>query len=132
MATWVNLMDIVYPIGAFYISNTSTSPSSTIGGIWSQITNAAIRGATSTGYTGNDSCTLTVNQIPSHKHSAANCFYRTPGSPDMSQYVFADKANLDSDTKPGTGKFQTTATGGGQSHSIVQRSYNCYVWYRTA
>lgn len=72
MASWVNIMDIIYPVGTFYISNKNTSPSSTIGGTWSQVTNAAIRGvATSTGagYTGSDSTTLTTSQIPSHAHN---------------------------------------------------------------
>lgn len=72
MATWVNLMDIVYPIGAFYISNKNTSPSSLIGGTWAQVTNAAIRGvasSTSAGYYGNDSTTLTVDHLPKHTHN---------------------------------------------------------------
>ena len=72
MATWVNLMDIVYPIGAFYISHVNTSPSSLIGGTWAQVTNAVIRGvssSTKSDYTGSDSTTLTTSQIPSHSHN---------------------------------------------------------------
>lgn len=37
MATWVNLMDVVYPVGSIYLSVSSTSPSSTIGGTWTRI-----------------------------------------------------------------------------------------------
>lgn len=37
MATWVNLMDIVYPVGSMYFSATSTSPASTVGGTWTRI-----------------------------------------------------------------------------------------------
>lgn len=37
MATWVNLMDIVYPVGSVYISYTSTSPATRFGGTWTRI-----------------------------------------------------------------------------------------------
>lgn len=68
MATWVNLMDILYPVGSMYFSTSSTSPSSLIGGSWVQITDAAIRGAVSTGYTGADTHKLTTDEMPSHSH----------------------------------------------------------------
>ena len=31
---WVNLLDIIYPIGSVYFSANSTSPSTLIGGSW--------------------------------------------------------------------------------------------------
>lgn len=49
MASWINLLDIIYPIGSVYISNSSTSPSSTIGGSWTQVTGKFIRGNNSNG-----------------------------------------------------------------------------------
>lgn len=64
--------DILHPVGSFYISNTSTSPASLFGGSWTQITNAALRGATGTGYTGSDITTLSLSQIPSHLRKVAN------------------------------------------------------------
>jgi hypothetical protein len=39
MATWVNLLDVIYPIGSVYITSTTTSPASLVGGTWTQITN---------------------------------------------------------------------------------------------
>ena len=69
-SSWINALNIFYPVGAFYISNVSTSPAILLGGTWAQVTNAAIRGATSTGYTGSDTHTLTVNEMPSHQHNA--------------------------------------------------------------
>lgn len=39
MANWVNLLDIIYPIGSVYITSTTTSPASLVGGTWTQITN---------------------------------------------------------------------------------------------
>lgn len=62
---WV---DILHPIGSFYISSSKTSPSSLFGGTWSQVTNAAIRGASDFGYTGSDTHTLTESEMPNHTH----------------------------------------------------------------
>lgn len=39
MATWVNLLDVIYPVGSVYITSTTTSPASLVGGTWTQITN---------------------------------------------------------------------------------------------
>lgn len=37
MSSFVNLLDVVYPIGSIYISMNSESPASTVGGTWTQI-----------------------------------------------------------------------------------------------
>lgn len=37
MANWVNLLDIVYPVGSLYMSMNATSPATLIGGNWEQI-----------------------------------------------------------------------------------------------
>lgn len=39
MSNFVNLLDIIYPIGSVYITFSSVSPATSIGGTWSQITN---------------------------------------------------------------------------------------------
>ena len=36
MANWVNLMDVVYPIGSYYLSYDKTSPAQIFGGSWFQ------------------------------------------------------------------------------------------------
>lgn len=67
--SWVNYNLLnAYPVGAIYVSGSSTSPASLFGGSWTQITNAALRGATSVGYTGSDSHTLSANEMPKHRH----------------------------------------------------------------
>ena len=65
-SSWV---DILHPINSFFFSYDSTSPSELFGGTWTQVTNAAIRGATSVGYTGSDTHILTLNEMPSHTHN---------------------------------------------------------------
>ena len=72
------IRDFVYPVGSVYISFESTSPETRFGGSWTQITNRFLYCTNSSGAkagsdththtTGN--CTLNVNQIPSHTHTA--------------------------------------------------------------
>lgn len=144
MATWVNLMDIVYPIGAFYISHVNTSPSSLIGGTWAQVTNAVIRGvssSTKSDYTGSDTTTLTISQIPSHDH-VMNVNYAFAGWEGTSPgaYMTIDAKDIFPGWSGDWKAAKTTHdgldlimnTGDGKSHTNIQRSYNCYVWYRTA
>ena len=49
---WKNLLEFVYPVGSVYFSTINTSPASTIGGTWTQITNCFIRTGTSPTTTG--------------------------------------------------------------------------------
>lgn len=65
-SSWV---DILHPINSFFFSYDSTSPSELFGGTWTQVTDAAIRGATGVGYIGSDTHILTSNEMPSHRHN---------------------------------------------------------------
>ena len=85
------LLELVYPVGSFYVSSKNVSPQTFLGGTWAARSGYMLRAATSsvtfntnnkTG--GNDSVsytpagtnsggavashTLTINQIPSHQH----------------------------------------------------------------
>lgn len=121
---FVNLLEVVYPVGAFYFSNLATSPSSIIGGTWTQITDATIRGANgATGYTGSDSHTITTDEMPSHIHGVKG--YGTAlGSGNTGWRVGGGGKEVANNI--------IVPAGGGQPMSVAQRSYNCYVWYRTA
>lgn len=37
MSNWINLLEVVYPIGSIYQSTKTTSSSQSIGGAWKQI-----------------------------------------------------------------------------------------------
>lgn len=73
MPNFVNLLDIIYPVGSIYFSTSGTSPASSIGGTWTQIKDAVIAASGSTyssaaaSYGG--SKTIATNQMPEHKHS---------------------------------------------------------------
>ena len=36
--SWVNLVDLVYPIGSYFISNEETNPAEMFGGEWTEVT----------------------------------------------------------------------------------------------
>ena len=42
MANFVNLMDVIYPVGSIYLSTAATSPAASIGGTWTKIENCTL------------------------------------------------------------------------------------------
>ena len=64
----------LYPVGAIYLSTTDTSPASLLGGTWERLKDRFLLAAGDSyaaGSTGGEaSHTLTVNEMPSHSHSA--------------------------------------------------------------
>lgn len=128
MATWVNLMDIVYPVGSVYLSISSTSPSSTIGGTWTQIKGAVLAayGANSFASSGNygGSLKISVSQMPSHNH-----LYVENGSFTVQTGNAA--------TAPQWGNWNNLTTGvvtgkAGGGANFLPYHYSMYVWRRTA
>ena len=113
MATWVNLMDVVYPVGSVYLSISSTSPSSTIGGTWTQIKGAVLAayGANSFASSGSygGSLKISVSQMPEHSHN-----YIDGGAFCWSSLSAAATA-VAWGNKESTTNVQTGLTGGGQT-----------------
>lgn len=128
---FVNLLEVFYPVGSIYISTVSTSPSSIIGGTWAPITDAVLRGTSSSiGYVGSDSHTQTIDEMPAHTHSI---YFKRRNLTSESGYAYTMQTST---TEPDDSSTYfmpfDEATGGGQPMSLVQHSYNCYIWYRTA
>lgn len=69
MASYISLLDLTYPVGAYYLSNSSTSPASFFGGAWSALTNRFLYCNSGTYTGGSNTHTLTSNEIPSHSHA---------------------------------------------------------------
>nr|DAH23576.1 MAG TPA: baseplate protein [Caudoviricetes sp.] len=72
MNSFVNLLEIIYPIGSCYFSTNSTSPSELIGGTWEQMTGGVLglvgsTGVASAGENGG-STKISIDQLPSHDH----------------------------------------------------------------
>lgn len=73
MASWINLLDCIYPVGSIYCSISSTSPASIIGGTWSAIAGGACLGAADGTFTANNyggSQYIAKSSLPKHTHEA--------------------------------------------------------------
>ena len=69
--SWINLLDIIYPVGSIYCSTLTTSPAELLGGSWTKIEEAVLRSSDDAfGYTGADSHAMTVEEMPNHTHGA--------------------------------------------------------------
>ena len=67
------LVDLIYPVGAIYMSMNSTEPSTLFGGTWEQIEGKFLLGCDSTytaGSTGGEAThTLVQSEMPAHTHT---------------------------------------------------------------
>lgn len=66
---YVNLLQVVYPVGSLYLSSSATSPASIIGGTWSAITGRVLRANNTFGTGGVDSQSIDFDH--SHLQSLA-------------------------------------------------------------
>ena len=121
---WVNLLDIVYPVGSLYFTNNATSPAAIVGGSWTKIEEAAIRSGDTIGYIGEDEHAITVDEMPSHRHGIHGGW----GAGKLGSSWW----RTDSNNPKNIWEEVESTGGGGQAMSLVQRSYNCFIYYRTA
>ena len=158
-SSWVDIRNIVYPVGAIYMSTSNTSPSSLFGGTWSQISGSLIGAAGSGKGAGGDndaSMTITNNaynghwniystQIPNHLHNGI----------DGASYTMiklksgvSGKFTSSSGGASGTNSQYVYATRSGDYDDLVDSSmtggyfgggtgympacFGCYMWRRTA
>lgn len=130
---WEKTWKKIYPVGALYISYTSTSPASLFGGSWTQITGRFLRAANDANTGGADTVTLTTAQMPSHTH--------TVGIKKSSQELatvglvstnpsFAGRVLIEG--SPSGVTYTSSSTGSGNSHSNTPAYQDVYVWRRTA
>lgn len=119
------LLDNVFKVGYVWVSYTSTSPASIIGGSWTAITGRFpyFNAGTSTG--GSNTHTLTVDQIPSHNHAIRLDWFNYAGNGISGSYSTNTNAQIDAG---GT----TRNTGGGGSHNNMPAYQTLYAWRRTA
>lgn len=140
--SWVNLLDIVYPIGAVYFSRDLTSPASIIGGSWTKVEGAllgAVGGSVLLGYGGDT--TISIDQMPKHKHSVK--WSNDPNDEEEvgfnsqdypSRHFHAGQVTRFTSTvefeKISSEGLVVLPTGGGQEYFPYY--FGVYIWYRTA
>ena len=100
MANWVNLLDIIYPIGSVYITSTTTSPASLVGGTWTQITNKYLYCSTTPKQNGGSA---------SHSHSLSGnggaCLDLGPGANDRQYLIINRRLNTSLKFTPSIGQY---------------------------
>lgn len=128
-----------YPVGSIYMSYSSTSPASLFGGSWSQISGRFLYCTTSTGTGGNNSHTLTIDQIPRHSHYADDTYSGISFLKHISSAAASDGAKGNQYLANGTSvnswnqwSRSTGTTGSGKSHNNMPAYQGVYCWRRTA
>ena len=127
------LFDTVYPVGAIYMSASSTSPASLFGGTWEQIQDKFLLAAGSSyaaGNTGGEAThTLTKNEMPTHSHEIYSG-YGDVVSNVSDAYRYQTWGSSDRGWK--TGNLGTSNIGGGKAHNNMPPYLVVYMWKRTA
>lgn len=117
---YVNVLDIIYPIGYVYTSMKENSPAELFGGVWEQIVDVFLRAGNDTEIGGEDEHTLTTAEMPSHSHSLKLTFYNA-GASGGRKYA--------SDALGGD-YWCMSNSGGNQPHNNMPTYQNMYVWKR--
>ena len=124
-----SLLDLIYPVGAIYMSVKNTNPGTLFGGTWTawgsgrvpvgvNTSDSNFNSAEKTG--GASTVTLTTKQIPSHTHhiggEAIN--YNGKYAAEGSSFYTAQLTGSVS---------RTDATGEGQDHNNLQPYITCFI-----
>lgn len=123
------LINIIYPLGSIYISVNSTNPQNLFGGKWEQLKDRFLLGAGNTytnGSTGGSAThTLTVDQMPSHRHSIHGRIDRYQGSGTIFRepYGYSESGGIENN-------IETFATGGGKAHNNMPPYLTVNIWKR--
>ena len=115
------LLELVFPIGSTYVTQTNTNPSTILGfGTWERVKGKVLVGLdeddtdfNEIGKTGGEKAhTLTVDEMPAHNHSARFC-------EGIGPYATFPKGN-GSNQEWGGSTNTIASTGKGQAHNILQ------------
>lgn len=125
-----SLFNYFYPVGSYYeTSDASFDPNSAWGGTWVLETEGQVHIGAGSNYTigdtgGEETHTLTINEMPSHAHNSISQAHdaQTPGG---MHYALTSPVN-------GLAERLTDYQGGGQSHNNMQPYIVVNRWHRTA
>lgn len=148
------VLEMFYPVGSIYMSTSSANPSTFMGGGWTQwgqgrvpvsvnTSDSDFSTAEKTG--GAKTVTLTVSQMPSHKHSTVQhdhgerytsssgypIVYSSSGSTVGGAITATTTSGSIVKTELGGG-YDTGTAGSGNAHNNLQPYITCYMWKRTS
>ncbi len=137
--TWAQALDAIYPVGAVYISTTSTSPASLFGGTWESIGGRFLLGADAAyaaGRTGGEAThMLTTNEIPGHQHGpitigndGVNIIHWLSNSQSSSKNSWG----FTYDTEMSGNELYSGYAGGGGAHNNMPPYLAVYMWKRVS
>lgn len=122
------IFDMVYPVGAIYISVNNVNPSVLFGGTWEQVQDRFLLGAGSTysagSIGGEANHTLTIDEMPRHNHEVDNL----NASGNVTPYMTVQAQ----DKKGYGGNVQTMFSGGSQPHNNMPPYLAVYIWKRVS
>ena len=140
--SWVDYNLVVYPVGAIYISYSSTSPATLFGGTWVAITGRFLYANADTGTGGSNTQTLSVDNLPNiHGYLGIRGIDDSfmSGNNTIAEGVFKRDSYSDrcylieraGGFYAGYGGF-TMNFGSGTAHNNMPAYQSVYCWRRTA
>ncbi|MGJ0022735.1 DUF859 family phage minor structural protein [Streptococcus dysgalactiae] len=136
--TKTEILDMIYPVGAIYISISSSNPSYTMGGTWQRFANGkTLVGVdeydidfNSPNRTGGEKAhQTTVEEMPSHAHQFNT---EAAGSPIALGWENGNNSAMRAKLGNYTMGLPTTSVGGNKPHNNLQPYITVYMWRRTA
>lgn len=136
-----SLIDMVYPVGSIYMSVNAADPAALFGGTWEQLKDVFLLAAGDTytaGSTGGEAThTLSVDEMPSHRHSSDSYLngYANSGIVEQDRYCSWTNYGTSYNNAPNTaesGPVRTSFVGGSQPHNNMPPYLSIYMWKRTA
>lgn len=135
------LLDNVFKVGFVWVSYTSTSPASILGGTWTPITGRFpyFNAGTDTG--GSNTHTLSTGEMPSHSHSLKGHTWNWSeqqgsglklGVGNVGDVYVGEPFSHNSLASIQDVYNQSNASGGGASHNNMPAYQELYAWRRTA
>lgn len=127
------LLNLIYPVGSIFMSTIKTNPSTYLGGTWELwgkgrvpvgVDEAQTEFASAEKTGGEKTHTLSVNEMPAHRHYLNNP--NADGSTVNYTIAYAPSS------KGLAGTLQTASAGGSAAHNNLQPYITCYMWKRTA
>lgn len=128
-----SLLDLIHPVDSIYISYSHKSPAELFGGTWTRIENSFLWGIAASGTIGGtggeQTHTLTTNEMPKHSHNPMLGSTRLGGNGGTSS-GWRMEANA---AWSQVGTYATTASaGGGAAHNNMPPYTNVSIWRRIA